>query len=302
MQGKPNSSSEGSHTSSIHYESEASLRGFTSKRERRSTAARRAWRQRRREGYRPAGRKIGHQRDQHLGLSLAYRIQQINRVEFDKRFEQLRARQERRVSERGRQTVWVEYLSCMAVYRTKGQDFKTTNSQRAAALAARNRPRCSRTIQRVHKDLAEMGLLRRAHVRRGGSRAGRRDCLRVFMTSSFVTPPSAAGAAALRAAIAPASRPLADKSSLGQTPSRDREPALPALGPPDGGDGAAVKLPNNNDSKKKEGPHEVDESDSAEENKSLRESDSYRLIEEIEAREGVSGVLRYLRERRERGS
>lgn len=231
-------------------DSEASLRGFQSPRARRRERARRGGLEsgrRRRELAR--GRATPHRRDRGEALALAYRVQQINREAFAKRFAQLREREGVLVSERGLETLWLEYCSCMKAYRAQGQDFKSTNAQRARALDLRGRARCTRTIQRAHKQLAQMGLLRRYHVKRGGSRAGQRDCLRICVTSTYVTPPSAAPARALRALAAGASRssteeiePLdsgRENREAAQPPGelRERAPGAPSAGatPPDGG-------------------------------------------------------------------
>ncbi|HWY91088.1 MAG TPA: hypothetical protein VNY31_10490 [Solirubrobacteraceae bacterium] len=221
-------------------DSEAALRGYVSPRRLRQHRARQAGLASGRKRRACArGRRVGHGRDRQDGLALAYRIQQVPREEFERRFCKLRARQGIRVSERGLETRWVEYRSCMATYRAKGQDFKTTNGQRAEGLRARGRARCPRTVRRAHADLAGMGLLRRAHVRRGGARVGQRDCLRVRLMPSFVPPPSAAGAGAYRPLTAPA--PVPKMVAVGERVSagcagRARGPAPPAqIVPPDGG-------------------------------------------------------------------
>jgi hypothetical protein len=199
---------------------------------RRSRAAKAGWGTRRRRGYVARGRSAPHERYREHALALAYRVQQISRQEFARRFAELRRSQGVLVSERAEETRWLEYVGCLALYRAKGQDFKTTNGQRAQGLCARGRPRCSRTVQRAHKDLAAMGLLGRAHVRRAGAQAGRRDCLRVRLLPSYVTPPSAAGVRGLRPSLTPA--PTADCAGFAGREREDRAPPG-QIAPPNGG-------------------------------------------------------------------
>jgi hypothetical protein len=245
---------------------------------------------------RAKGRRRGHHRDRQEALFTAYRMQQVNLKTF--RALDVKRRQDLGIgpSERGTLTLWAEYRSCMGNYRRKGQGFYTTNGQRARALEQDGRPRCNRTVQRAHQQLRAMGLLRRAHVKRGGSRRGERDCLRVNMMS-FVTPPSAAPAKGLRPFTAGASRPLAEKDSADSI-GRNDQPAPPArAAPPEGGrDGPAAKLPNGNSSDKEDTANAAGHTRSTEDDESVQ---FFRELNEIKARDGVLAAVQFMRERRE---
>lgn len=207
-------------------ESEASLRGYTNPKRARSMRARRAGlasgRKRRRLAPSFESRRA---RQRELALNFPVRL--VDRREFERRDDVRRAALGIGPSERGTETLWQEYLSCVKAYKAQGQGFLTTNGQRAAALRKRGRPRCERTVRRAHASLTEMGLLRRFHDRRGGSRAGNRDRLRVELVPSFVPPPLAAGSTS-------ASRSSDPAPPVGRT-------ALSA--PPDGGRGGPPVKP-----------------------------------------------------------
>lgn len=127
----------------------------------------------------------------------------ICREEFDRRYALLRAAQAGRkigdredqgfVSERGRETRWVAFRTVWRHTRASGTlDFRTTTPQRARAMELAGRARSDRTVQRVHRDLAAMGLVVTRHVHRGRATPGFRDCLHLRLVESYVTPPSAA--------------------------------------------------------------------------------------------------------------
>jgi len=85
--------------------------------------------------------------------------------------------------ELGLQTRIVAYERVVRLLRARGGRVsqRTTNGQRAAGMAAAGRPRCERMMQRVHRDLEAMGVLRVRHVRKSGAarRRGELDCLRL---------------------------------------------------------------------------------------------------------------------------
>jgi hypothetical protein len=205
------------------YISEAAARGFGGAKERRRARARKAGLAsgaRRRQMCDPQKRRVK-QRE----LALNFRVRLVARQEFERRDMQRRIDLGLNPSERGTETLWQEYMSCARAYKAKGQGFVTTNGQRAEALKKAGRPRCERTVRRAHRALAEMGLLRRYHDRRGGAAAGNRDRLRVQFTPIFVPLPSAAKA------LSPTGR-----ESFSPAPKRgDIQGRTTSAAPPDGG-------------------------------------------------------------------
>jgi hypothetical protein len=172
--------------------SEAAAHGYGGKGARRRAVARKAGLasgRARRRMCDPQTRRVK-QRE----LALNFRVKVIGRVEFEERDAARRERLGIRPSSRGLETLWVHYRCRVRLYKAKGQGFCTTNGQSAQAITSAGRARCERTMRRADAALCEMGLLRRFHDRRGGSRAGCRDRLRVQFTPSFVPPPSAAAA------------------------------------------------------------------------------------------------------------
>lgn len=170
--------------------SEAAARGFGGAAERRRARARKAGLAsgvKRRQLCDPQARRVK-QRE----LALNFRVRIVDRAEFGLLDAARRARAGIGPSERGTLTSWRLYQARVRSYKAKGQGFCTTNGQSARALEQAGRGRCTRTVQRQDQILAEMGLLRRYHDRRGGSRAGNRDRIRVQFAPSFVTLPSAA--------------------------------------------------------------------------------------------------------------
>lgn len=267
--------------------SEAAARGFLNRRQRRSIAAKQGWKRRRREGYFPKGRAHNSGR-RGRELALAYRVQQVNRADFERRWLEDRARKGIQPSARGLQTLWTEYLACMKAYRIKGQDFTTTNARRARALQLAGRPRCTRTVQRAHHTLADMGLLRRHHVKRLGSRVGYRDCVRVCLLNPFVTLPSAAGAGELCSPTAPAShdRVTRQKSEDSDSSVQTNPGLLSKRPPPDGGrvDRAALRPPNGNGSDREGGASAAGNGEPVQESVARRRA-------EVEARFERDGLL-----------
>ena len=218
-------------------DSEASLRGYSSPKRLRSQRARKAGLasgRRRRDLAGPHKRRV-RQRE----LALKFPIRLVDRAEFDRLDFARRLQHGIEPNERGTETLWRQYQADVRTYKVKGQGFLTTNGQRAEALRKGGLTRCERTVQRSHAILAEMGLLRRFHDRRGGARAGNRDRLRVQFAPSYVTPPSAAPTTPSPLACVGASRTpsRADSSSeCAADGRRDRRPATPArIGPPFGG-------------------------------------------------------------------
>jgi len=213
-------------------ESEASLRGYTSPKRARSQRARRAGLasgRKRRQLAEPRKRRV-RQRE----LALKFPVRLIGRPEFERRDFERRLRLGINPNERGTETLWQKYLDNARVYRVKGQGFLTTNGQRAEGMRKAGRPRCERTVQRAHAALAEMGLLRTFHDRRGGARAGNRDRLRVQFAPSFVAPPSAAPTASQSDVAVGASHGRnSDRCAI-----RSHGPAPPgSVRPPYGGSG-----------------------------------------------------------------
>ena len=131
-------------------------------------------------------------RDRAQALALAYPVRQAPEAKVRELFQERVCDVEGILfSERGFQTVLAEYRAEWAAHRVKGQDFQTTNRQRAAALRSRGRPRCERTVRRTRRRLEQMGLMAYQHVKRLGARPGFRDSLRVRVLS-FVRLPLAA--------------------------------------------------------------------------------------------------------------
>lgn len=179
---------------------------------------------RRRRGGRPRQRN----RSRGEALALAYRHRQLTRARFDALYEARFPRPEHPPAaaawQKGRDTLWTHYLSVWRLYRACGQHARTTNGQRGAALSSRGRPRCRRTIQRLNRRCAELGLALFVHRRDQGATPGRRDCLVVEIRTphaQHVTPPAGAGA----------------------VPSRDEAPALPAPSTPPASAGCAGRVP-----------------------------------------------------------
>lgn len=127
------------------------------------------------------GRAVAHRRTRELAHADAYPVRRLSRERFARLFYERAVRRGCRVSERGLETLWQLYLAEREWFDAKGQSFITTNGQQSAALTRHSRPRCPRTVQRSHRELAHMGLLACHHVRRGGATTGNRDCLRVTL-------------------------------------------------------------------------------------------------------------------------
>lgn len=222
---------------------EAEARGFSQYKDAKRKQAKKAWECSARKRRPLALAKQPRRRSCQQDLELIYPVQHISRRELERRDRQWRAREGIQTSERGLETLWQRYRSHMATYRVKGQDFKTTNGQGAQALRARNRARCPRTVQRIDKRLADMGLIQRGHVRRGGSRVGQRDCLRIHLRSPFVTPPTAAAARPSGGAAATAAVGGFDNTGSAGRDDRSAEPTgvppprhLHAVAPPNSSD------------------------------------------------------------------
>lgn len=213
-------------------ESEASLRGYPSPKRLRSQRARKAGLasgRKRRDLADPHRRRV-RQRE----LALNFRVKLVDREDFERRDFARRVLVGLNPNERGTETLWQEYCSCARAYKAQGQGFLTTNGQRAEALRKAGRPRCGRTVRRAHAALAQMGLLRRFHDRRGGSRPGNRDRLRVQFAPSFVPPPSAATATT----ASPSSAVARNGRNSDRCAVRSRGPAPPGqIRPPYGGSG-----------------------------------------------------------------
>jgi hypothetical protein len=169
--------------------------------------------------------------------ALAYPIQQLTKAQLRERFDAYQEAAGIIPSDRGFLTVWEVYAADMRAYRTKGQGFCTTNGQRAQSLCKAGRPRVGRTVRRAHRKLAELGVLRVHHDRRGGRRPGRKDRLRVELTQPFVPPPLAAPATTASPSSAGAS-PAVGRSDCAITDRRLADPAPPgSIRPPEGGSG-----------------------------------------------------------------
>ena len=97
------------------------------------------------------------------------------------------------VNARGLQTRWVAYRGILKHARARGTQLRSTNAQRARSMELHGRPRCERTMQRVHSDLTAMGLVVIRPIRRGGATPGFRDCLQLRLLETYVTPPKGAG-------------------------------------------------------------------------------------------------------------
>ena len=169
---------------------------------------------RRREAARLAGRASGRARrarspmkrrmGRQAALALKYRHRQLDRKGFYALYEQHRPRPleapliavER--WEMGRNIAWRYYRSLFRRFRFEGQHFRTTNGQRAAALANEDRPRCRRTVQRLNRLLEEMGVAKISWHKNQGNTPGHKDCLVVEIRTlcksaqTCVTPPTGA--------------------------------------------------------------------------------------------------------------
>jgi hypothetical protein len=221
--------------------SEAAAHGYSSKAERaarRRLIARKAGLasgRARRKTCDPGKRRVS-QRE----LALNFRVKLIGRAEFEERERAWREQRGLRPSSRGLETSWVHYRCRTRLYKAKGQGFCTTNGQSAQAITQAGRARCERTMRRQDAKLAEMGLLKRFHDRRGGSgrRAGSlKDRLRIQFTPSFVPPPSAAAALTTSSSNAAALPPK--RGDLQGCPAADTNGA-PAGAPPGAGRGACA--------------------------------------------------------------
>ena len=176
----------------VEYISEAAAHGYGQGKEARRRRARKAGLASGRARRRMADPRMRAVKQRELALNFRVRI--VDRAEFARLDAAQRLRAGIGPSERGLETRWQLYLARVRSYKAKGQGFCTTNAQSARALELAGRRRCRRTVQRTDALLAEMGLLRRYHDRRGGSAAGNRDRLRVQLAPSFVTLPLAARA------------------------------------------------------------------------------------------------------------
>jgi hypothetical protein len=228
-------------------------------------------------------------------LALKFPVRIVDREEFERRDFERRLRAGLNPNERGTETLWQEYQSCVRAFRAQGQGFLTTNGQRAEALCKHGRPRCGRTVQRAHGALREMGLLRRFHDRRGGSRVGNRDRLRIQFAPSFVTPPSAATTAPRRGLAVVAHRP-----DTGGCAARKHGPAPPGLSaPPDGGRHGTPAAPaNGNGSDKEENFYESAELRQLTLALTEAPAQSIQELAELAARarrDGISGLLQDVR-------
>jgi hypothetical protein len=213
-------------------ESEAALRNYPSKERlarHKRERARPGWEasaHKRRQLAQPQKRRAS-QRE----LALKFPIRIVDREEFERLDFARRLSLGLNPNSRGTETLWQQYRADVRRLRVKGQGFLTTNGECSRALELAGRPRCEETVRRAHKALAEMGLLRRFHDRRGGSRPLNKDRLRVQFTPSFVTLPLAAQAASQSYAACAPKDSDCDRSAV-----RDHRPAAPArAAPPDGG-------------------------------------------------------------------
>ena len=131
----------------------------------------------------------------------------------------------------GRDTAWRHFRSLFRRYRFEGQHYRTTNGQRAAALANENHPRVRRTVQRLNRLLEEMGVAKISWHKDQGNTPGHKDCLVVEIRTlcksalTCVTPPT--GASASPSGLAADALPAKSKA-FDSTASRHV--------PPDGGD------------------------------------------------------------------
>lgn len=83
--------------------------------------------------------------------------------------------------QRGADAAWRTYAGDFDVYRREGLSAQTTNGQRVQGLASHGHRRCGRTVQRHHRLLEAMGVMRYPHVKRcGGLKKGDMDSLRVY--------------------------------------------------------------------------------------------------------------------------
>jgi len=179
-------------------------------------------------------------------LPLEYPVAPVDREEFERRAMAWYEQHGIRPNAGGIETRWQLYIGLVRVLKVKSQSFCTTNGQRSRALEKAGRPRCTRTVQRQHIVLREMGLLTVFHDRRGG--AGRRpgskkDRLRVQFAAINVAPPSAAQARS-------ASRSLA--CALPQKRG-DLQGRTASAAPPDGGRCDSPAQPGCNDGYRERG-------------------------------------------------
>ena len=111
-------------------------------------------------------------RDVH-GPRKTQRVKQLTAPEFETAYAAMCEREGRPFDRRGLNSHYELYVAHMTRYRVQGNGYETTNRQSCQAMAARGRPRCRRTVQRLRKGLAAMGVLDFHHVKRSG-----RECLR----------------------------------------------------------------------------------------------------------------------------
>lgn len=139
-------------------------------------------RERCRRGGRRSGEVRRQLRDLH-GPRRLKRIRQVGRDEFERLYREMCEREELVFDRRGLNSCWCLYVSLMSRYRAQGNGYETTNAQTCKAMAARDRPRCRRTVQRLRRRLAAMGVMDFHHVKRSGAerRPGELDSLRVVL-------------------------------------------------------------------------------------------------------------------------
>lgn len=163
---------------------------------------------------RGAGRRSSHRRTRQEALCLTYRHRQFRRDEFFSRYKQAFPPPIHPPAlvqwKRGRVTAWLDYRLDFRLYRKRGQHCGTTNWRRGRALELNHRPRCRRTVQRLHRKLEAMGLVAFHPMKRKGSKPGERD----YLVMEVRTPEN------------PACHPPA-KGGSGNCP-KGRVPALPA--------------------------------------------------------------------------
>jgi hypothetical protein len=123
-------------------------------------------------------------RDGRLGVPYAYKpVPRLSRERFDQKFRGTAELAGRRFNQAGCDTTWAMYGVLRRWYDVHGNAYEITTGNLQAALQKLGRPRSRRTVEYVKCRLVEMGLIRRAHVRRSGPRRvpGRMDTCRIWL-------------------------------------------------------------------------------------------------------------------------
>ena len=134
-------------------------------------------------------------RDGGLRIPFAYKpVPRISHEKFEQKFRNAAELAGRRFNQAGCDTTWAMYVVLRRWYDVHGNGFEITTGNLEAALQASGRPRSRRTVEYVKVRLVELGLIRRAHVKRSGPRRvpGQMDTCRIWLRRGCLkncTPP-----------------------------------------------------------------------------------------------------------------